>query len=181
VSNVSKRPRLEDRRVTRRTEDMARDLELLAQRLAESREAIVRLLAAEADENEAQTQEPPVGPRLLRGPLKTSASDTAPQLVPAQAAGDGAPVVETSTANTGDAVANDAGASDAGVIDAGFGNPNATDAGANNADNGEDEPAGAVAGAEPGAVAGAARRRLMAVVLVAIGAVILLTALVSLL
>jgi hypothetical protein len=66
VSNVSKRPRDEGRRVPRRTDEMARDLEFLAQRLAESREAIVRLLATEAGPEDSRDEEPPSGPRLLR-------------------------------------------------------------------------------------------------------------------
>lgn len=48
---------------------MARDLDLLTQRLAESREAIVRLLTAEAADKDVVVEEPPLGPRLLPAPL----------------------------------------------------------------------------------------------------------------
>jgi hypothetical protein len=92
VSNASKRNRVDDRRVTRRTEDMARDLELLAQRLAESREAIVRLLAT--DTTNANAEEPPSGPRLLRDTLATSPPPDGPGTATADGTDEAVPSVD---------------------------------------------------------------------------------------
>ena len=52
MSNVSNGAPRDDRHVARRKQDAARDLEVLVQRLAESREAIVRLLSVVASDDE---------------------------------------------------------------------------------------------------------------------------------
>jgi hypothetical protein len=139
VSNVSKRPRDDGRRLPRRTDEMARDLEFLAQRLAESREAIVHLLATEATPEDASLESSPLGPRLLRNP----SDDPGPV-----AEGTGLPAVTMD------------GDSETLELEEKLDEPSATE-GARHVN--------------------AARRRLMAVVLVAIGTVIVLTTLVSLL
>ena len=58
MSNISKGSAIEARRMARRKDEIARDLEVLVQRLAESREAIVRLLAASTGEEQATPIEP---------------------------------------------------------------------------------------------------------------------------
>jgi hypothetical protein len=124
---------MHDRRGPDRRDDLARDLELLAERLAESREAIVRILAASAGD-EVATEEPPTGPVRLPRVLHS-----APDLPDA-------PAPEEQPSSPG---------------------PPPDDA----ADPGP--------GRRP--VLTAAHRRLLAVVLVAVGAVVLLTSLVTLL
>jgi hypothetical protein len=126
---------MHDRRGPDRRDDLARDLELLAERLAESREAIVRILAASAGD-EVAPDEPPSGPVRLPRVLHS-----APDLP-------GAPAPEDQMGSTGQRPPPD----DAAVPD-------------------------------PGrrGVLSAAHRRLLAVVLLAVGAVVLLTSLVTLL
>jgi hypothetical protein len=59
---------IDAQRAARRKDDLARDLELLVQRLAQSREAIVRLLATEAG-GEPAGDEPAVAPELEPPPI----------------------------------------------------------------------------------------------------------------
>ena len=82
MTNVSKGSAIEARRTARRKEEIARDLEVLVQRLAESREAIVRLLAAAGEDEAAALGSPrsPVTPlRALRSTLGATGEQTHPQ------------------------------------------------------------------------------------------------------
>jgi hypothetical protein len=145
MSNLSKGSPNEGRRTARRRDDFERDLELLVQRLADSREAIVRILAAAAGE-EGVLQGLPRGPVA---PLRVLPS---PPGAPEAIGPEGPTQVELGT-----------------VAEC----PSADEA----------DQSGAVP-SERDLAAGdarAARRRLLAVVLVAVGAVVVLTALVSLL
>ena len=84
MSNITKGSAIEARRIARRKDEIAGDLEVLVQRLAESREAIVRLLAAATGEDQAT----PIGParnsvtplRALRSTLGTTEPEVAEPL-----------------------------------------------------------------------------------------------------
>jgi hypothetical protein len=159
---LNTRPPAESRRRERREDVFARDLETLVKRLADSREAIVRLLSA-ASPGGDEVPEPPAGPvpplRVLRspstgpGPVRAESSEGAgPDLV----ALPGRSTVRLAASLT--------------VLEGSQ---------VGGARPGELEPVD-----EAGTAAKEARgvrRRLMSVVLVAVGAVVLLTALVSIL
>jgi hypothetical protein len=57
VSNMNDSPHTDDEMAGRHRDDLGRDLEVLLERLAESREAIVRLLAARSGDEETVTEE----------------------------------------------------------------------------------------------------------------------------
>ena len=71
MSNASQGSPMGRRRGAGKHDDFSRDLELLVQRLAESRGAIARLLAATAGEEGRPSEEPLRGPVALHSPLTT--------------------------------------------------------------------------------------------------------------
>jgi hypothetical protein len=83
MSNITKGSAIEARRMARRKDEIARDLEVLVQRLAESREAIVGLLAAAAGDGQVVALEPPRNPvtplRAVRGTLGKPEAETEPE------------------------------------------------------------------------------------------------------
>ncbi len=155
MTNVTKGSAIEARRTARRKEEIARDLEVLVQRLAESREAIVRLLAAAGEDEAAALGSPrsPVTPlRALRSTLGATGEQTHPQPDDSPAPATGAPAGPAGLGQDGlawDRFVNDGEA--LGMADA--------DARGTRA----------------------ARRMVLAAVLVAVGAVVVLITLVSLL
>jgi hypothetical protein len=151
MSNVSQGSPVEGRRSARRRDDFARDLEILAQRLAESRETIVRLLAAVVEDAGAVPQEPS---RTSVTPLRALRSAPG-RAAPAGTEGGG----KAGTGQDGLALGQD-GQDREPLVTLG------------KARGGEDAA---------GRRAGAARRRVLSVVLVAVGAVVILTTIVSLL
>jgi hypothetical protein len=158
----SRRRERRDDELARRDDQFARDLEALVQRLAESREAIVQLLSA-ASPGGDEVPELPTGPvpplRVLRSP------SAAPR-----------PVTTESSEGAGSDLVALPGRS---AVRLAASLTVLEGARVNDARPGELEPIDeAVAAARE---ARGVRRRLMSVVLVAVGAVVLLTALVSVL
>ena len=150
MSNVSKGSPIEGRRPPRRKDEVAHDLEALVSELAESRQAIVHLLALAAGADEVAALD---GGRAPVTPLRAVRSQVTPggQAVPAIAAGEDQDGLEGSQSSVAGATSDDQDGRESQV------------------------PAG-----RAGALTGA-QRRLLAIILVAIGAVVLLTTLVSLL
>ena len=157
MSNISKGSAIEARRMARRKDEIARDLEVLVQRLAESREAIVRLLAASTGEEQATPIEPA---RNSVTPLRALCSTlgTAGPELPARADETPGPAERVLVGAAG-GLGQDGQAWERFVNDGeALGMADADDRGTR-----------------------AAGRMVLAAVLVAVGAVVLLTALVSLL
>jgi hypothetical protein len=178
MSNTSDSSLGGDDLVDARHDDLGRDVEVLLKRLSETREAIARLLAAESHANESVEEEASAGnasqyaePRPLT-PLRP---------LPSSLRRPGPPALELALIYRHMAE-NDAGALHEAQPDAAVGEPPATGPKmAARAPWGHSEGAGASSNLAGTDGPGAARRRLLAVVLVAVGSVVLLTTIVSLL
>ncbi len=176
MSNVSRGSSIEARRMARRKDEIARDLETLVQRLAESREAIVQLLTAVAREDGAVALEPPrssVTP--LRALRSTDGTHGAEMAVGPGTSPQPAPEMQARECSPGDAAEGMQAAQGAQVAKNGIGEDGqAWERFVN---------AGEALGIADADARGtrAARRMIWAAVLVAVGAVVVLTTLVSLL